>query len=345
MSAPLNLVFLGCGRITAAHGRRLAGFRDEARCFYASRDRAKAMSFERRLAGAGSYGSYDAALADGRIDVAFVATPPSSHLELALRALRSGKHAIVEKPAFLRAADVDLVTRAEAETGRRVLVAENYAYKPLARTLGGLLAAGVAGDLRFVQVNALKRQRTEGWREDLPQGGALFEGGVHWLDLMAHLGPRVRAVRALRPGGSAGPERSLLVILEYAGGAVGTLAHSWETTSLLGGLGLSWIHGTEGSILFESNGLFVLVAGRARRLIFPGVRDLLGYDAMFDDLLGALRTGREPRMTLERARHDLELVEQAYGSLAEPIAGDGRSHRWPAWPSLMKPQHAAWRLS
>ena len=58
---------------------------------------------------------------------------PTSHLALTLAALAQGKHVIVEKPAFLRAADCDVVEQARAPAGRRVLVAENYCYKPLAR--------------------------------------------------------------------------------------------------------------------------------------------------------------------------------------------------------------------
>src|SRR5262245_20900283 len=181
----LDLVFLGCGAVTAAHSRTLARMRAPVRRFYASRSDEKAASFERRFRGAGSYGSYEAALADGRTSVAFVATPPASHLELTLRALAAGKDVIVEKPAFVRVRDFDVVEAAAREAGRRVLVAENYGYKPLLRVLRGLLAAGTIGDLRFVHLNALKAQPTAGWREDpsATGGGALFEGGIHWIDL------------------------------------------------------------------------------------------------------------------------------------------------------------------
>jgi len=309
----LNLAFLGCGAITAAHGRTLGRFRDRVRCFYASRDGEKAMAFERRFGGRGSFASYEAALADGRIDAVFVATPPASHLDLTLQALGQGKDVIVEKPSFLRAADFDAVAVAQARSGGRVLVAENYCYKPLARVLRESLAAGVVGEVRFLQVNAVKHQATAGWRNDAgPGGGALFEGGIHWIDLMAHLGPAVRSVRGFRPGPGAGVERSMLVVVEYEGGAVGTLTHSWEVPSPLGGLRLSRIHGTGGSIVFESYGLFVLVWGRRRSLVLPGLADVAGYDAMFDDFLRALETGREPLMTSARARRDLELVEAAY---------------------------------
>jgi predicted dehydrogenase len=318
----LNLVFLGCGAITAAHSRTLGRFRDRVRCFYASRDTEKAMAFEKRFGGAGSFGSYEAALADGRIDAAFVATPPGSHLDLVLEALRQGKDVIVEKPAFLHASDFDRVASAQAETGRRVLVAENYCYKPLARVLRRLLADGTVGEIRLLQVNAVKEQATAGWRTDPGEagGGALFEGGIHWIDLVAHLGPAVRSVRGFRPGEGTAPERTMLVVVEYEGGAVGTLAHSWEIPSPLRGLRLSRIHGTAGSIVFESNGLFVLVCGRQRRLVLPGLDDIAGYHGMFDDFLAALATGREPLMTLARARRDLELVEAAYAGTERRIA-------------------------
>jgi predicted dehydrogenase len=308
----LNLVFLGCGGITAAHSRTLASMGAPVRRFYASRSDFKAASFERLFRGAGSYGSYEAALADGRIDVAFVATPPASHLELTLRALRGGKDVIVEKPAFLRASDFDEVAAAERETGGRVLVAENYGYKPLARVLREVLASGDIGDVRFVHLNAVKRQSPHGWRDDpaASGGGALFEGGIHWIDLAANLGPPVRGARGFRAGNGA-VERSSVVVLDYEGGAVGTLLHSWEIASPLRGLRLSRIYGTSGSIAFESNGLFVAIYGRRKRVLFPGLRDIAGYRAMFRDFLDALRTGREPLMTLARARRDTELLESA----------------------------------
>jgi predicted dehydrogenase len=211
---------------------------------------------------------------------------------------------------------VDAVAR---EARRRVLVAENYGYKPLARVLRDVLAAGEIGELRFVHLNAVKHQTSSGWRQDAAEsgGGALFEGGIHWVDLAAHLGPAVRRARGFRAGNGA-LERSSVVVLDYEGGGVGTLLHSWEIASPLRGLRLSRIYGTAGSIAFESNGLFVLVYGRRKRVLLPGLRDIAGYRAMFRDFFEALRTGREPLVTLARARRDTELVESAYADQGRP---------------------------
>ena len=321
----IELAFLGCGGITRTHSRTLARFRGEVRCHYASRDPARAAAFAAGHPGAIAFGSYAEAIADPRIDAVLVATPPDSHLPLVLEALAGGKHVIVEKPAFLRAADCSRARTAEARSGRRVLVAENYCYKPLARVLREVLASGDLGEVRFVHVDAVKHQRTSGWRADLASagGGALFEGGVHWIDLLANLGLHVETVHGFRPGDWQGGERSMLLVAEYAEGAVGTLAHSWEIPSPFRGLRLSRIYGTRGSVLFESNGLFVRVTGARPRLVLPGLRDIGGYRAMFRDFLATIRTGREPLMTLARAQCGLELVEAAYRTV--PVQAVGRS--------------------
>lgn len=322
MSDVIHLAFLGCGGVTRTHSKTLKRFGDVRR-FYASRTRDKAEAFNREFGGAGAFGSYEAALADPRIDAVLIATPPSSHLELTLAALAAGKHVIVEKPPFMRAADFDAVQAARDAAGRRVMVAENYFYKPLAQALRLHIAAGDIGEVKIVRVNAMKRQATSGWRNDagMAGGGALFEGGIHHVNFMANLGLTVLdangyATGPVRPE----PERSMLAIFRYAQGAVGTLYYSWEIGSPLNGVRLSSIHGSEGAITFETNGLFMAVRGRRKRVSLLKPLDLVGYRGMFADFLDAIRRNAEPRFSLDLARRDLELVEQIYRSL-EPYTG------------------------
>lgn len=318
--APPGIAFLGCGRAADMHSRTLRKI-GGVRLFHASREPARAEEAARRSGGT-PLPSYEAALERKDVDVVFVTTPPALHLEWALRALDARRHVIVEKPPFLRAADVDRVARTAETAGRRVLVAENYFYKPLARELRRLLAEEAVGRPLFLHVNAVKRQEGGGWRSDpgMAGGGALFEGGIHWIDLMAHLGLDVRGVRGYDPGGDG---RSALVVFEYEGGAVGTLSYSWDVPSLPGGPRISRIFGTEGSIFFESNGLFLGSAGRRWSLGVPGLRDLRGFRAMLEDFLKALREDRPPQFTLAMARRDLELVEEALANRKEDVGWNG----------------------
>lgn len=308
-----GLAVLGCGAAADLHTPTLAAVAPNVLRFYASRDAGRARATAERHRGVGWFEGYEAALADERVDVALVLTPPSSHLEWTLAALRAGKHVVVEKPPFLSSRDLDIVAAAARSARRRVLVAENYPYKPLTRALAELLRSGRIGETRLVQITAVKRQPITGWRGDpaLAGGGALFEGGIHWISLLTELDDDVASVGAVVPDPMR-PERTAAVHLRWASGALATLAYSWEVHAPLRGLRLSRVYGSEGSAVFESNGLFLAAWGRGATLRVPGLRDIRGHRAMWRDFLAALREGRPPLYHAGRARRDLELVEEAY---------------------------------
>ena len=325
MSQPLRIAFLGCGFITRVHSRNLRRFRHEVVCGYASRDKAKAAGFCSEFRGSGSYSDYGDAINDPNVDAVVIAVPPRFHLNLTLQALSAGKHVLVEKPAYPSMGDYEAVRDARDRAGRVVLVGENDHYKPLAITLRKLLADGVIGDMVFGYFSSIvKRLKTaDDWRNDesMAGGDAFFEEGIHWLHLAASLGPSITAIRGFRPSPShQGPDqriKSMMVAFNYDNGAVGSLYYSREIPSMLKGLRLSKLYGRKGIITFESNGAIVLArsAGRLPRVIFPGFRDIRGYQAMYRDFREAIRQHRQPEMSLERAMDDQRLMDQVYASL------------------------------
>ena len=314
MNASLGIAMLGCGHIARQHSRMLRSIDPSIRRYGASRLPARAREFAAETHASGWFDSYAEALGSACVDAVLIATPPLHHLALSLDALAAGKHVIVEKPAFLSPADCRTIARAATDAGRVVLVAENYAYKPLAAVLQDVIGSGELGDVRFVFLNALKYRRARDWRDDaeLSGGGALFEGGVHWMDLLANLGLTVESVQGYWPGDQRGDERSMAVVAQYEEGGVGVLLHSWESPSLLRGLRLSKVTGVRGSITFESNGGFAVIRGRRTRLVIPSLRDAGGYRAMLSDFVRVLTRGGEPLMTLARAEHALALIREAY---------------------------------
>ena len=323
MPEPLRLAFLGCGFITRVHSRHLRSLKGDVVCSYASRDKSRAEAFRREYRGAASYPDYAAAIEDPRVDAVVIAVPPRFHLDLTLQALAAGKHVLVEKPAYLRMADYRTSLEARNRAGRVVLVGENDHYKPLARCLRRLLADGVIGEMVFAHFTSIaKKLKTAGdWRNDevMAGGDAFFEEGIHWLHLAGSLGPAITMVHGYRPSvsrdGSDTRVKSMMVAFRYDNQAVGSLYYSREIPSLLRGLRLSKLYGRNGIITFESNGLFVLVRGQGLpKVLFPGFRDMRGYRAMYRDFLRAIRTGRVPEMSLERAMDDQRLMDQIYAS-------------------------------
>jgi UDP-N-acetylglucosamine 3-dehydrogenase len=338
LADPLRLAFLGCGFITGVHSRNLRALKGAIVAGYASRDRVRSDAFCRRFGGADTYASYTAAIEDPRVDAVVIAVPPSFHLELTLQALAAGKHVLVEKPAFPRLEDYEIVRQARDRARRIVLVGENDHYKPLAITLRRLLAEGVIGEMVFGHFTTIahRLKAADDWRNDelMACGDAFFEEGIHWLHVAGSLGPSIVTAHGHRPAPStAGPDKrvkSMLVALRYDNGAVGSLYYSREIPSLLQGLRLSKLFGRRGVITFESNGGFVFVRGTGMpRLIFPGFRDIRGYQAMYRDFAAAIREGRPPEMSLERAMDDQRLMEEIYrtaGLAPVPSSDEARSH-------------------
>lgn len=321
MSAPLRIAFLGCGFITRVHSRNLRHLRSDIVCGYASRDQARASEFCGKYRGTASYGGYAEAIADPNIDAVVIAVPPAFHLNLTLQALAAGKHVLVEKPAFPAMGDYEVVREARDRAGRVVLIGENDHYKPLAIKLRQLLAEGVIGEMVFGHFSSIVRRlkTADDWRNDesMAGGDAFFEEGIHWLHLANCLGPKITSITGFQPTPShEGPDRrtkSMMAAFHYDNGAVGSLYYSREIPSLLKGLRLSKLFGRQGVITFESNGVVLLARGQGfPRLIFPGFRDIRGYQAMYRDFRQSILNGTAPEMSLERAMEDQRLMDQIY---------------------------------
>ncbi|HEX5179679.1 MAG TPA: bi-domain-containing oxidoreductase, partial [Gemmatimonadaceae bacterium] len=77
----------------------------------------------------------DAVFDDRDIAAVFVLTRHDTHADLAVRALRSGKHVFVEKPIGLTEEEVERVAEAARESGRMLMVGFNRRFAPLTREL------------------------------------------------------------------------------------------------------------------------------------------------------------------------------------------------------------------
>lgn len=316
----VRLAVLGCGKVARLHARilrRLGG----VTLSFASRDAAKAQAYRRDFGGAHAFGSYDEACTHAEIDAVLVCTPTAQHAPQAALAASAGKAVIVEKPAARSVAELDRVRAVVRERGVLGAVAENYRFKPLLEALRFHIARGDIGVPQFLELSRAGSNVTGGWRGDaeIMGGGALLEGGVHWVHLLCELGGAPGRVVAARPATGAASvapvEDALDLLVSFTDGPVGRLFHSWNTRSRIFGLGLSRILGSEGNIHFESNGVVALVLGRRTRVRIPGLFDLMGYKGMWRHLLACLRTGGECLVSLDVARRDLAVVEAAYRSL------------------------------
>ncbi len=94
---------------------------------------------------------YEALLADKEVDAIYIATPHTGHAEWAIKAIRAGKHVLVEKPIALSAFDAEAIYYEAKKAG--VFAGEAFMYRvhPQTAKLIELVKSGIIGDLRIIR--------------------------------------------------------------------------------------------------------------------------------------------------------------------------------------------------
>lgn len=167
-----------------------------------SRERAAARGREIGLPA--PYDSFEAMLADPRVEVVHITSPNHLHHEQAKAALATGRHVVCEKPlAMTPAQSAELLELAES-SGRVHAVNFNIRFYPVVQHLQGLIAEGGLGDVRLISGHYLQDwlllETDWNWRLEPELGGelrAVADIGSHWMDLTTFLaGKRIEAVMA-----------------------------------------------------------------------------------------------------------------------------------------------------
>jgi predicted dehydrogenase len=139
----------------------------------------------------------DALLSDESVDLVSVCTHTDTHVEIATRALRAGKHVLVEKPVALDVAGVESLMRAAEDAGRFCMPAMCMRFWPGWDWLKEAATRGTWGAVvsaRFERLGAAPSWGG-GFYGDLNRsGGALFDLHVHDVDFVYHLFGKPRGV-------------------------------------------------------------------------------------------------------------------------------------------------------
>ncbi|GAA3083938.1 aldo/keto reductase [Rhizobium viscosum] len=94
---------------------------------------------------------YEALLKDNEVDAIYIATPHTGHAEWAIKAIRAGKHVLVEKPIALSAYDAEAIYYEAKKAG--VFAGEAFMYRvhPQTEKLVELVKSGTIGEIRIIR--------------------------------------------------------------------------------------------------------------------------------------------------------------------------------------------------
>ena len=191
----INWGIIGCGDVTEVKsGPAFNKVKNSALVAVMRRDAEKAQDYARRHTVPKWYDNADKLINDPDINAIYVATPPSSHEEYTMAAIKAGKPVYVEKPMSVDAVSAMRMANAAKEKNIKLVVAHYRRGHPLFNKIKQLIAEKAIGDVRFIRSDIYKKPVTvdemtnpgRAWRVDKAiAGGGLFNDlSPHQLDLM-----------------------------------------------------------------------------------------------------------------------------------------------------------------
>jgi predicted dehydrogenase len=187
----LSVAIIGAGRVGGIRAGVIRRSAHSVLAAVADPDQARAQPLVAGTA-ADLNSDWKAVVARSDIDAVAVCTPTKFHAEVAIAALRAGKHVLCEKPLGRNAGEALSMCDAARAACRLLKTGFNYRHMAHVRRAKELLDAGVLGDLYFLRCRYGHGGRPGYEKEwctdaDLSGGGVLLEQGIHVFDLVRHL--------------------------------------------------------------------------------------------------------------------------------------------------------------
>jgi predicted dehydrogenase/protoporphyrinogen oxidase len=172
---------------------------------------------------------YEEILSDDSIDAVAIATPVSTHFELALAALEAGKHVFVEKPLAASSDEVTSLMRVADQEGLVLMPGHTFLYSPPVVTIKELIDDGVLGDIYFISSSRVNLGLHQ------PDVSVVWDLGPHDFSILRYwLGELPENVSAMsRSCVLPGVPDVCFVNLAYASGTIAHVELSWLSPSKL----------------------------------------------------------------------------------------------------------------
>ena len=190
MPHAVRVGIVGLGHGVKVHGDRLLQPSPEFDIIGVCATSAERVQGAAERYGARGYTDYGEMLENEDIELVVVATPGAYHADMAVAAMRKGKHVVVEKPMATTLADADRMIETAAEQHVWLSVFHQRRYDGGFLTVRKALEQGLLGTPFLIETRAMKYGPVGGasvsrptWRQEASTGGGrLNEWGPHLID-------------------------------------------------------------------------------------------------------------------------------------------------------------------
>lgn len=130
---------------------------------------------------------FETFLREGEMDlVSLCSQPRADQAELAIAALKSGRHVVAEKPMATSIADLDALKQAAADSGRKLWTMTSMVYYPAVKALKAVVDSGDLGTI--VQIYAMKSYPyNDGRPQDRRVDGGIIQAAIHAVSIVGEI--------------------------------------------------------------------------------------------------------------------------------------------------------------
>ncbi|MGC8717727.1 MAG: Gfo/Idh/MocA family protein [bacterium] len=329
----LNFAIIGCGVIAPNHGEGIVHTPNARLVAVADIVEEKARKFAQKY-NCDWYVDYKEMLDRVDIDVVDICTPSGLHSEMAIEAMKRGRHVITEKPMAITLEGADAMISASKDYNRKLACifqrrTQSVFKKIKEVTSQGAIGKLILGDAYMKYFRSQAYYNRGDWRGTwaLDGGGALINQGIHCIDLMQWIMGDVGSVFAYARtlARRIEVEDTAVAVLEYKNGAIGVIE---GTTSVIPGFDHRLeFHGIDGSILVDGEKItrwevpgveFILDSQETLGSTASDPRvDYIGHMLLIQDMIDAIKNNRDPLITGEEGKKALKIILAIYKSSKE----------------------------
>lgn len=185
--APLGIGVIGLGRVSPAHLEGYTSLSGRARVVAVCDTNETALDAVVTRLGVPGFRDYRQLLAVPGVDAVVLLLPHQLHHEVALAALKTGKHVTVEKPMAVSGAECRDLIAAAQQRGLVLSVSENSRFVESYQRVARLVEEGLIGGVRLVRAfiygSALKELADPGagWKRESQGFAAILDAAVHFF--------------------------------------------------------------------------------------------------------------------------------------------------------------------
>lgn len=177
---------------------------------------------------------YKELLAKDDCEAVIIATPTSTHKDVALDCLKAGKNLLVEKPLARSYEEAKVILASANKFKKKLMVGMNLRFRPDAMLLRSLISSGEIGDPFYIKCGWIRRQSSaQKWftRKTEAGGGVIFDLGILLLDLSLWLldYPQVQSVSTKNFNhNTKDVEDTSISFIKFGNSSVVSLETSWS---------------------------------------------------------------------------------------------------------------------